>query len=165
MDGLPLATLCSNPFRAEVSSVKKSKVGPMLHEGGENIVRVILPTYFEMWEHLDPGWPLLEATGIQVSHVASHHSLNENGQSKWPWVLSWSFHHPISIYFTCLPPRLWLTLPPHPRSALPGRTPSSGTLRGLTGSSASDPLSPSHIASLTLTTHNFSLVSPLSVPN
>lgn len=103
---------------------------------------------------LTPGWPPPGATGIQVSHVASHRSLNEHEQPRWPWVLSWSFRHPISIYFTCLPPLLWLTLPPHPISALPGRTPSSRTLRGLPKSSASDPLSISQVVSISDTHHS-----------
>lgn len=54
------------------------------------------------------------ATGAQGSLVASHCSLNNHEETRWPWVFSWFFHHPISFHFTCLPLLPWLNLPPIP---------------------------------------------------
>lgn len=64
-----------------------------------------------MMSALTPGL-FSEATETQVCHVATHCSLSEHEEPRWPWVLSWFFHQSISFRFTCLTPLLWRTLPP-----------------------------------------------------
>lgn len=111
---------------------------------------------------LSPGL-FSRTTGTYISHVTSP----AHGRA-WAAQLATPLHDAISLHFPHLPPLLGLLWPPQPGRALPGRTPSTRTLRGLpvslSGSSVSV-LSRSFPDNISDTSYKYSLASPPSDPN